>query len=215
MISLKAEKREIKGKKVKRLLQENKIPAILYGPEIKENILLQVPEGDFLRVFREAGETTLVNLEVEGKKYLVFVHDIQKNPLNQRIIHIDFYQPNLQEEMTAEVPLVFTGEAPAVKELGGILIKNLHSLEVKGLPKSIPHEIVVDISSLKTFDDTITVADLKLPEGVKALMKQEEVVALVSEPEDIEEELESQPEENVEQVEVVKEKKEEEKEEQE
>jgi large subunit ribosomal protein L25 len=113
----------------------------------------------------------------------------------------------LDEEITATVPLVFEGQALAVKDLGGTLVRNIHELEVKALPQNLPHEIKVDISKLKTFEDNILVKDLIIPKEVKILKTPDETIAFVSEPEKIEEELEKPIEEKVEEVEKVEEKK--------
>ena len=119
----------------------------------------------------------------------------------------DFYQPRLDEEISAEVPLVFIGEAPAVKDLGGTLVKNIHELEVKALPQNLPHEIKVNLDMLKTFDDDILVKDLEVPQGVKIMKGQDEIVALVSQQVKVEEELSKPVEEKVEEVGKVEEKK--------
>lgn len=163
------------------------IPAILYGSEI-ENISLEIDRKSFSKVFKEVGET-LIDLEVEGKKYSVLIHDTQVNPLSQELIHIDFYQPNLKEEVETEVPIELIGEAPALK-LGGTLIMNMKEISVKALPKDLPSKIIIDVSSLVTFEDLITAKDIKLPAGVTIEIENpEEVIVQVVEPENVEEEL--------------------------
>ncbi len=134
------------------------------------------------------------------------VHDIQFDPLTGKPIHIDFYQPSLEEETEVTVPIIFEGEAPAVKELGGTLVKNIGDVEVKALPQNLPHEIKLNIDSLKTFEDNIKISDLKIPPGVKILKDSEEIVVSVSPPEKIEEELEKPIEEKVEEVEKIEKK---------
>jgi len=209
-LELKAKKREISGKKAKTLRKEGLVPAVLYGPKTK-NINLVVDEKELNKVFREAGESSLISLIVEGEKnpFLVLIHDFQRDPISYRIIHVDFYQPDLEKEVEAWVPIVTVGEAPAEKQLGGTLVKNVSEVLVKALPLNLPHEIKVDISSLKTFDDEILTKDLIVGEGVKIMKDPNDVIISVSPPEKVEEELAKPIEEGVEEVEVVKEEKEE------
>ena len=166
------------------------MPGVLYGPKIKP-LPLEIDLKEFEKIYKETGESTLISLEVADlkRKYLVLIHDLEKDPVTEKIIHIDFYQPSLEEEVTAVVPIVFGGVSPAVKELGGTLVKNIHELEVKALPQNLPHEIKVDISKLKTFEDDILVKDVILPKEVKILKDPAESIALVTPPEKVEEEL--------------------------
>ena len=216
MLSLSANIRKTLGKKVKSLRKKDILPGVLYGPKIK-SLPLEIDLKEFEKIYKEAGESSLISLEVVDlkRKYLVLIHDLGKDPVTDRIIHIDFYQPSLEEEVTAAVPIIFEGVSPAVKELGGTLVRNIHELEVKALPQNLPHEIKVDISKLKTFEDDILVKDLVVPKEVKILKDPEESVALVTPPEKVEEELEKPVEEKVEEVEEVEKEKEEEKEEKE
>ena len=212
MFSLSAKVRKIKGKKVKTLRKKGILPAVLYGPEIKTSLPLELEEKEFEKVYQETGESSLISLQVLGKKekYSVLIHEVARDPLTEKPIHVDFYQPRLEEEVQVTVPIIFEGVSPAVKSLGGTLVKNVSEIEIKALPQKLPHEIRVDISSLKTFEDHILVKDLKLPEGVKILKDPEEIIASVSPLEKVEEELKKPIEEKVEEVEKVeKEKKEE------
>jgi len=207
MISLSAKIRKNLGKKVKILRKKDVLPVVLYGPKIK-NLNLEIDAKEFEKVYKEAGESSLVSLNIEGQKqkFLVLIHDIQFDPLTGKPIHIDFYQPSLEEETEVTVPIIFEGEAPAVKELGGTLVKNIGDVEVKALPQNLPHEIKLNIDSLKTFEDNIKISDLKIPPGVKILKDSEEIVVSVSPPEKIEEELEKPIEEKVEEVEKIEKK---------
>lgn len=210
MISLKAKIRKEIGRKVKNLRKKGILPAVLYGPKIK-NQTLEVDLKEFEKIYKEAGENTLVSLELEGdkEKYLVLIHNPAKDPLTLTPLHVDFYQPPLHEKIEAAIPIVITGESLAVKDLGGTLIKNISEIRVKALPQSLPKEVVVDISSLKTFEDHILVKDLKFAEGVEILKGLDEIVVSVAQPEKVEEELAKPVEEKVEEVKVVeKEKKE-------
>ncbi len=206
MVALSAKIRKDLGKKVKQARKKGIIPAVLYGPKI-ENISLEIDLKEFEKVYQEAGESSLIQLQVDKKDFLVLIHAVKIDAVSQKPIHIDFYQPRLDEEITATVPLVFEGQAPAVKDLGGTLVRNIHELEVKALPQNLPHEIKVDISKLKTFEDNILVKDLIIPKEVKILKTPDETITFVSEPEKIEEELEKPIEEKVEEVKIVEEKK--------
>jgi large subunit ribosomal protein L25 len=187
MTSLTAKLRKQKGAALKAGEIAETIPAVLYGSEI-ENISLEIDKKSFSKVFKDVGET-LIDLEVEGKKYSVLIHDTQVNPLTQELIHVDFYQPNLKEEVETEVPIELIGEAPALK-LGGTLIVNMKEISVKALPKDLPSKIIIDVSVLNTFEDSITAKDIKLPAGVTIEIENpEETIVQVVEPEDVEEEL--------------------------
>lgn len=209
MLNLSAKTRQEAGKKVRALREKGIVPAVLYGPKT-ETLSLEVEEKDFEKALREAGESSLISLSVDKKKYLVLIHAVEIDAISKRPIHVDFYQPRLDEEISAEVPLVFTGEAFAVKDLGGTLVKNIHEVEVKALPENLPHEIKVGLEKLKTFEDTILVKDLVLPANVRIAKGLDDIVALVSQPQKIEEELSKPVEEKVEEVQKVETKKKEE-----
>ena len=202
MLTIKVKKREILGKKVKNLRQKGVLPAVLYGPKIK-NLSLEVDFKEFENIYKETGESSLVSLEVGDKKFPVLIHEVKKDPLTGKLIHVDFYQPILTEEVEVTVPIVFEGEAPAVKEFGGTLVREISEIEVKALPQNLPHEIRVNIENLKTLEDEILVKDLKLPEGAKVQREPDEIVAVVTPPGKVEEELEKPVEEKVEEVEKV------------
>lgn len=196
-------KAEIRKDKAKNSRKRGKIPAILYGPGIK-NLNLEVDPEEFEKIYKKVGTSSMFTLSVEKKKFLVLIQALQKDPIFDRPIHVDFFQPSLKEEIETKIPLVFEGEAPAVKELGGTLVRNFGEIEIKALPQNLPHEIKVDISNLKTFEDVVLVKDLKLPQGVKTIRNPEDIVAFVARPEKIEEELAKPIEEAVEEVEVIK-----------
>ena len=204
MISLGAKTRKDFGKKTKLIKNNAQIPAVVYGPGVK-NFSVQVDEKEFKKVFRKAGESSLIELSIEGEKEKkpVLIHEMQKDPVSDKIIHVDFYQADLKEEVEVAVPLVFEGSSPAEKDLGGTLNKNMLEIEVKALPQNLPHEIVVNIESLKTFEDHILVKDLVLPKEVIVLKNPEEIVASVLAPRKIEEELAAEITENVEDIEKV------------
>lgn len=203
MLTLGSTKRN-KEEKVSILRRKGVIPGVLYGPKT-ENTVVQVDEKEFGKVYKEAGESSLVTLEIDSKKSPVLIRDVQRDPLRGGIIHIDFYQPPLDKEIEVMVPLVFEGEALAVKDLGGTLIRNMHEVEIKALPQNLPHEIKVDISGLTTFEDKILIKDLVLDSEVEVLREPEDLVAQVVPAEDVESELEQPVEEDVDSVETTKE----------
>ena len=211
MLTLSAKIRKDLGKKVKFLRQKGVLPAVAYGPKLK-SLPLEIDSKEFEKVYKEAGESTLVSLEIENKKLPVLIHEVELDPLTGKPIHVDFYQPSLEKEVEVTIPIIFEGEAPAVKDSGGTLVKNIHEVEVRALPQNLPHEIKVNIEKLKTFEDDILVKDLPVSEGVKILKELDEVVAKVSPPEKVEEELVKPIEEKVEEVEKVEKVKEEKKE---
>jgi len=208
MLSLSVKIRKQKRRKVKELRKKGTIPAVLYGPKI-ENTILEMDSKEFGKIYKEAGESTLISLELPEKKLkaLVLIHDVQADPVTGEPLHVDFFQPSLTEKTEAEVPLVFEGESKAVEDLGGTLVRNISEVMVKALPQELPHEIKVNIESLKTFEDEILIRDLEVLSGVEILKEPNEVVALVAPPEKVEEELEEPIEEKVEEVEKVEEKK--------
>ncbi len=213
MLSLSAKIRKDFGKKTKSLKEKNRIPAVIYGPGMK-NLSLEIDYEEFKNVFKEAGESSLVSLEIEGEKNkrLILIHEIQKDPVTDRFLHVDFYKASLKDEVEATVPLVFDGVSLAVKELEGTLIKTITEVEVKALPQNLPHEIRVNVEGLKTFEDDILIKDLVVSQDVKILREPKEMVASVAPPEKVEEELEKPIEENVEDVEKVEKEKDEEEE---
>lgn len=180
-MELTVQKREILGNKVEALRQQGLIPAELYGHGI-ENIHLSVPAKEFSKLFKKVGESTIINLDLENKKLPVLIHDVSVDHLTDQIIHIDFYQVRMDEKITASVPLEFVGEAPAVKEKGGILIKAVQELEVEAFPADLPHNIEVDLNELSDIGMSIRVKELKIDKKVKVLISQETVVVTVAEP---------------------------------
>ena len=181
-VNLKATVREEIGRKSKQVRANGKIPGVLYGRGA-ENINLSFDAKEFMKVFKEAGSSTLVNLKIEGGdtvKTLIF--EPQHDPLTGKIIHADLYKVNMKEEIHTEIPLSFIGESPAVRDLEGNLIVSKDEVEVKCLPDKLVSEIEVDISVLKTFDDNIKISDLNIPEGIELLADPEEMVVQVSAP---------------------------------
>ena len=199
------------GSKVKVLRNSGFIPAVLYGKG-QEALNLQVPVKDFYKAFKEAGESTLVYVNVNGQTYPTIIHDVAKDPVKDNIIHADFYKVSLTEKIKTKIPVVFVGESPAARDLAGIFVRNVNELEVEALPQNLPHEITIDISSLKSFGDQILVKDINLGLDVKIETGVDTILATIQEPKS-QEELDAEliaPTTTIEDVKIIeKEKKEE------
>lgn len=188
------------------------VPAVLYGHGLGAKSV-QVDAITFGKIYDQTGETALIRLDTgDGAEHNVLIRDVQRHPLKDTIMHIDFYQVRMDEKIEADVPLTFVGEAPAVKDLGGVFVHPMDEVHLEALPQNLPHDIEVDISSLDSFEKVIHVSDLHVPEGVELDHEQDEVVALVQEPksqEELDAELAEEVKEDVEGVEGVTEKAEE------
>lgn len=182
MDSLKVEKREITGKKVEGLRQEGQVPAVVYGSET-ENINITIDYVTFEKVYNKAGESTLINLKLEGNDEMpVLIQEVSYNPVSNKIDHVDFYKIKYGQKLTATAELEFIGEPKAVKELGGTLVTNMEEIEIECLPKDLISKIEVDLAVLKTFEDAIHVKDLKVPDTIKIMANVTDMVAGVARP---------------------------------
>jgi len=195
-ITLNAQQRKIVGRQTSTLRRQGKLPAVLYGHHVKPQTI-EVSAREFQKVFKEAGESTIVNLNVEGNTFPVLIQEVQNHFLNDRPIHIDFYAVSMTEKLTATVPIHLIGEAPAVKALGGILVKNLSEVEVECLPMDLPPAFEINLEKLNSFEDAIRVSDLSTSDKVKILANPDEVIVTVTPPRS-EEELKSLEEKPVE-----------------
>jgi len=178
MVTLSVSKRE-KGSKPRTLRTGGLLPAVFYGPK-EESTSIAVDMRAFEKVWQEAGESTVITLTGIGDEKEALIQDVDVDPVTGTPRHIDFYIIEKGKKVTVETPLEFIGESPAVKNLGGTLVKVQHELEVEALPKDLPHELSVDISTLTTLDSVITVKDIALPEGVVAIAPPDEVVASIA-----------------------------------
>ena len=188
MVLLKAKTRDKVIRKNHSIRKQGFIPAVLYGAEIK-NLSIEVDQKEFEDVYKEAGESSLISLEIENKKFSVLIHQLARDPITGKFLHVDFYHPSSKKKVEAEIPLIFEGEAPAVKELGGTLEKGIQVVEVKGLAQDLPREIKVNVENLKTFEDRVLIKDLEIPERVEVLKDSDEIVVHVTPPGKVEEEL--------------------------
>lgn len=183
-LELTLDAREAQGKANKRLRREGIVPGVVYGKgEGSTNV--QVNAKTFETLYRAAGRTSVVKFRLPGASRATsgFIKSVQRHPLSRQAIHVDYYLVNLKVEMEVDVPLVFSGEAPAVEATGGTLLHNMSSIHVKALPNDIPHEIAVDVSVLKTLDVAIHVRDLNLNRDlVQVLTDADTLVATVVPP---------------------------------
>lgn len=211
-IVLEAAVRQEKGKQTGNLRKAGLIPAVVYGHGI-QNQNVAIEYRAFEKVYQQAGGSSLVDLRVQGHQPVkILIQDVQYDPLTHRYVHADLHQVRMTEKINAEVNLNFIGESKAVKELGGILVKNLTKITIECLPQDLIHEVDVDISALQTLEDDVRVRDLQLPATVAVKEKEDEVVVGVQPPRSEEElkSLEEKVEEQVESVEQVEKKKKEE-----
>ncbi|MCK5653912.1 MAG: 50S ribosomal protein L25, partial [Dehalococcoidia bacterium] len=164
------------------LRREGLTPVNLYGPNI-ESTPLQAETPLLKRLIARAGRNALITLKVDGAKKprVVMVRDIQRDPLNDELLHVGFFQVEMTHRVKAEVPLLFLGEAPAAKTSRAMLIQNLTSLQVEALPADLPHDIEVDLSVLEELDQSIHVRDIVVDEAVEVLTDPDQVVARVME----------------------------------
>lgn len=176
-ITLKSEKRELFGRKVKRLRKIGLIPASIFGNKIKSHSIT-VNAKEFAEVFKKAGETQLIDLE--GKS--VLVSNLQKDPISDDVIHVDFRQVDLKEKIEAKVPVEVVGESPAEKQNLGTVVQQIHEIEVEALPADLPEKITVDATLLVEVDQAVYVKDLKLEKNVEIMTDREMIVVKVEPP---------------------------------
>ncbi|MFA5830498.1 MAG: 50S ribosomal protein L25 [Candidatus Paceibacterota bacterium] len=178
MLKLTIQERDLKTSPAV-LREKGLLPCVYYGPKDKA-VSVAANQADFLKVWKQAGESTVIVLQNGKEEIEVLVHDIAYDPVRGDIIHVDFYVPEKGKTVEVEVPLEFIGISAAVKDMGGTLVKVLHEIEVEAFPKDLPHSIPVDIAILKDLDSQILAQDIKLPAGVALITDPEEVVAAIS-----------------------------------
>ena len=186
MTTLKAERRD-KTTKLSDLRKAGLLPAVFYGKK-EPSTPISINMVEFMKAWKQAGESSVISLETENGSVESLIHDIDIHPVTGVPRHADFYVFEKGHKVEVEVPIEFEGVSPAVKELGGTLVKVLHELKIEAMPKDLPHNLVVDIASLSSFESQILVKDIKLPSGVVSLASEDEVVALVSAPREEKEE---------------------------
>jgi len=188
-VELVAEKRETIGKQVKQLRREGLVPGVMYGHDF-DAVPLQFDEHDLNEVLTTVGGSQLIRIKVgddEQMEEMALIRDVQREPIRRDLLHVDFYRVNMEERLTAEVPLLLTGESPVVERNEGILLTGLSTLEIECLPGNLVDSLEVDLSVLEEVDDALYVRDLAIPAGIDVLSDIDEMVARVA---PLEEELE-------------------------
>jgi large subunit ribosomal protein L25 len=179
MIQLTAEKREAFGKSLKKHRADGQLPVVVYGRK-EESKPFFVVARDFKKALSQAGESSIVTLKTDEGVKDVLIYGVDYHPVSGEPIHADFYAVEKGKPVEVAVALEFEGVPPAVKELGGNLIKVLHEVQIEALPKDLPQGLVVDVSKLATLESQILARDLVLPAGVTLITGEEEVVASIS-----------------------------------
>ena len=178
-MQLKASTRELLGKRSRRLYGQGKLAAVVYGHNTKPTPLT-LERLEFQKVFVKSGRTHLVDLVVDGDRTAkVLVREIQTHPRRLGPIHVDFYQVNLEEKITVEVPIHLVGESAAVKRGDADILQPLHSLRVECLPSDIPEAFEVDLTPLEEIESELRISDITLPKGVTVLIDPEELVVKI------------------------------------
>ena len=181
--TLKLERRELTGKKVRSLRRQGIIPVHVYGAAI-EPASLQVDERSLNRLLPSVGSNIPVSVEYDGQdsENICFVREVQRHPVSDAVIHVDFMRVDVSRAVSAEVPLTLTGTSVAVSQMAGTLLQSVQSLLIEALPMNMPAEIVVDISVLNALDSTLSVSDIDVPGDVTVLNDPNDTVIRVAPP---------------------------------
>jgi large subunit ribosomal protein L25 len=177
MFSIKAKKRDL-GVKVGAIRGAGEIPAVFYGAG-EANTSISLSKSDFKKIWRQAGESSAVKVDLGDKQVDVLIHEVQVDPVSSEPIHVDFLAIDMKKKIKVNVALEFVGVSEAVKSGAANLVKVLHEIEIEALPADLPHNLEADISKLATLDDNVLVSDIKLPAGVVAVTSGTDVVASV------------------------------------
>ncbi|RLC32774.1 50S ribosomal protein L25 [Candidatus Woesebacteria bacterium] len=186
--TLKAEKRKILGQKVKTLRKEGVLPANIYGKKVK-SLAIQIPMNDFQKVYKEAGETGIVEIAVDSSKKPVLINNVQVHPVTDIPIHVDFLQIDLKEKVTADVPVDLIGESPAEKSGLGTVVQQINEIEVEALPTDLPEKFEVDLSKLTKVDMAVLVKELDVDKKKVEIKSDAEQILVKVEPPRKEEEV--------------------------
>ncbi len=178
-LQLKVEKRTVLGKKIKKLRKSGILPANIYGKDIKSQAV-QVPYKEFEPIYKEVGETGLIDVAVDGQLRPVLIHNVQLDHFTRQPLHADFFQVNLKEKVKTMVPIELTGEAKAVVDKVGMVLQTLSEVEIEALPTDLPEKIEVNVENLAAVDEQITVGELKVDGDVIILTDPGQVVVKVT-----------------------------------
>jgi large subunit ribosomal protein L25 len=176
--SLAAKKREVVGRKVKNLRKNGELPATVYGKKV-DSVSVTINRDEFLTVYKEAGETGLIELSIEKQVRPVLVNTVQIDPVSSETLHVEFHQVDLKEKVHAKVPVEIVGESPAIAQKLGVLLTVIDEIEVEALPTDLPEKIIVDVSTLENVDQELKVQDLDVKSAVTVLTDAELTVVKV------------------------------------
>lgn len=166
----------------RKLIKDGFVPAVVYGPSLKTNKLVKVRSNELNKVFAAAGESTLIDLTIDGKvEGKILIKEEQIDPLRDNTIHVDLYEVDMTKELHTDIALHFVGTSKAVTDLGGVLVKSINEIEVKCLPSDLVSHIDIDLSVLANIHDVIKINDIQLPKGIKLVAETNDVVATVTE----------------------------------
>lgn len=179
--SITAEKRSVTGKKVKNLRKQGILPVNLYGKKVKSQSL-QVPVIEFSKLYKEAGNTGLIEVTVKGdsKPHSSLIENVQIHPILDTVLHADFHEVSLTEKLTVAVPITLTGTSPIAEKHQGVLLQLMDEIEIEALPTDIPEEIVIDISGLDEIGKEITTAAIKESKTFKLVNEEDEVIVRIN-----------------------------------
>ena len=179
--TLQIQKRTIEGKKVKTLRTQGITPIHLYGNGV-ESSSMQADFKDLINVLNQSGFSVPITLNDGKNDILVFARNVQRHPLTEEILHVDFQVVSKDDEVEIEVPINLIGESPAVKNFGGILIKLLETIRISSKVDSVPESIDLDISVIESLEQSLLVNEIEVGEGVKIITDETFAIARVIPP---------------------------------
>lgn len=179
-VVIEAQERKVTGKKVAHLRRQGILPGVIYGRHLDKPLTIQMDFHSTSLLASKLSSSTLVTLNLEGKKFNAILRDRQRDVIFGRLTHLDFQAVAMDEVLRTTVRIELVGEAPILKTVDAVINQGLNSLEIESLPQDMPERIEVDLSGIETIDNVITVADLKLGEKVTVLTDLNEVIVSVT-----------------------------------
>jgi len=182
--TLNAQRRDLLGRKVKKLRREGLMPGNVYGKKV-ESMSVSVEIKDLEKTYKKVGETGLLELVVDGKTRPVLIHNVQTHPVTDEFLHVDFLQVNLNEKVKTQIPLEMVGVSPAEKSGMGTVVQYLNEIEVEALPGDLPDKFEIDTSKLIDLESAVLISDLKYDKNkVEILDQSDQILAKVEPPQE-------------------------------
>lgn len=180
-LTLKVEKRDILGKKTRFLRRQGITPTHLFGHGIK-SLALQCYTNDLQRIIAKGGTTRLIDIDIETEKRprSVFIREIQRDEINGQLLHVDFYQIKKTEKITANIPVILTGEAPALKSKDNMIEQLVNEIGVECLPDKLPPQIEIDIHPLEEAGQSIQIKDIILDKDITITSDPDQIIVKIS-----------------------------------